>query len=263
MVEINATDLNVFLDRNHIIKNLSLTIPANQVTAIIGPNGSGKSTLLKTLSGLMKPHSGKIYIDKQSIDFYSRKQLARKMSFLMQNPEAPGSMTVKELVSFGRFSHQTWFGSNNTDHDQIQWAIKQVNLEDKSNHCLSKLSGGQQKRAWIAMALAQNSDVLLLDEPTAFLDIRHQLETLLLLRKLKRDLGKTIVVVLHDIPQVIQFADYLIIIDQGKLIHQNPIQPNLDPQLFEKVFGIEVELKHNQLQGTSLTIHGVAETQGS
>lgn len=263
MVEINATDLNVFLDRNHIIKNLNLTIPANQLTAIIGPNGSGKSTLLKTLSGLMKPNSGKIYIAKQPMHVYNQKQLARKISFLMQNPEAPGSMTVKELVSFGRFSHQTWFGLAKTDQEQIHWAIKQVNLEDKSDQCLSKLSGGQQKRAWIAMALAQNSEVLLLDEPTAFLDIRHQLETLLLLQKLKRDLGKTIVVVLHDIPQVIQFADYLIIIDKGRLIYQNPIQPNLDPQLFERVFGIHVELKHNQIQGTSLTIQGVTETQDS
>ncbi|QEY52224.1 ABC transporter ATP-binding protein [Legionella longbeachae] len=263
MGEINATDLNVFLDHHHIIKNLSLTIPANQVTAIIGPNGSGKSTLLKTLSGLMKPRSGKICINELPIHFYNRKQWARKMSFLMQNPEAPGSMTVKELVSFGRFSHQAWFGFNKADQEQIHWAIKQVNLEDKTNHCLSQLSGGQQKRAWIAMALAQNSDVLLLDEPTAFLDIRHQIETLLLLQKLKMDLGKTIVVVLHDIPQVIQFADYLIIINQGKLIHQSPIQPDLDPQLFEKVFGIQVELKHNQFQGISLTIHGVTESQGS
>ena len=257
MVEINATNLNVFLDRNHTIKNLSVTIPANQITAIIGPNGSGKSTLLKTLSGLIKPKSGKICIDNQSMHLYNRKQLARKISFLMQNPGAPETMTVKELVSFGRFSHQRWLGLNEKDQAQILWALKQVNLDDKSHYCLSKLSGGQQKRAWIAMALAQNSDALLLDEPTAFLDIRHQLETLLLLQKLKHDLRKTIVVVLHDIPQVIQFADYLIIIDQGRLIYQDYIQSNLDPQLFEKVFGIQVKLIHNPIQGTLLTIQGI------
>ena len=234
-----------FLDRHPVLKEINLNIPSNKITAVIGPNGSGKSTLLKVLAGLIKPRSGEIYLDNKELKSFGRKELAKKVSFLMQNPEAPENITVKELVSLGRFSHQSWRGLTASDHAKIQLAIQQVDLENKMHETLSRLSGGQRRRAWIAMALAQDSDVLLLDEPTAFLDIRHQLEILIFLKKLQKEFSKTIVVVLHDIQQVIKFADELIVLDEGKIAYHKEINSNIDISVIEKVFGIQVKLLPN------------------
>lgn len=259
MVEITAKNLNVYLGKNHVLDNLNLKIAPGKITAIIGPNGSGKSTLLKSLSGLIKPKSGEILIGTQPIVSYSRKKLARKISFLMQSPEAPEDITVKELVSLGCYSYQTWTGLKSKDYAQINWAIKQVHLENQLNVPLSKLSGGQRQRAWIAMALAQNSDAILLDEPTTFLDIRHQLETLSILRQLNLNAAKTIVVVLHDIQQVMQFADDFVIIDQGKIVYHDHINAKIDTSIFEQVFGVKVKILKNENHEMMFTIQGLVE----
>lgn len=252
MDKIIAKNVNISLDRFPVLKDVNLNIQANKITAVIGPNGSGKSTLLKVLSGLIKTKQGEVFIDNQPISIFSRKELAKKVSFLMQNPEAPENITVKELVSLGRFSYQTWRGLTAKDHARINFCIRQVDLENKKDEPLSKLSGGQRRRAWIAMALAQDSDILLLDEPTAFLDIRHQLEILCILKKLQQEFSKTIVVVLHDIQQVIKFADDLIIINEGKIAYHEPINANIDVSVIEKVFGIEVKIFNNDHMSFSM-----------
>jgi len=261
MPKINAKGLNVFLDHRHVIKDLHLKIVPNKITAIMGPNGSGKSTLLKALSGLLKPTSGEVLLDNTPIHCFNRKKLARKLSFLMQHPEAPDNITVKELVSFGRFSHQRWFGLSKKDVEQVHWAIEQVHLEDKIHQSLNKLSGGQQKRAWIAMSLAQDSDVLLLDEPITSLDIRYQLETLDILQQLNLKYSKTIVVVLHDLQQVVQFADELVILEEGNLVCHTPIDSALDVGLFENVFGVKVRMLQDENNQQWVTVHGLTKSK--
>lgn len=262
MVELQARNINVSLGRTLVLDHLNLDIISHKVTAIIGPNGSGKSTLLKTLAGLVKPNSGEILIDNHPTTSYSRKQLARKISFLMQNPMAPEDMTVKELVSLGRYSHQSWTGLKAKDDAKIDWAIKQVDLENQIHEPLANLSGGQRQRAWIALALAQDSDCILLDEPTTFLDIRHQLETLCILRQLNVYAAKTIVMVLHDIQQVIKFADYLAIIDQGKIVYYDKINAALDTKIFEQVFGVKVKMLLNEDHEIGC-VHVVPRYEGS
>ena len=259
MVEIKAKNINVALGRNLVLNNINLEVASNKMTAIIGPNGSGKSTLLKSLAGLVKPNSGEILIGNQSINSYSRKQLAKKIAFLMQNPEAPEDITVRELVSLGRYSYQAWMGLKALDYAKIDWAIKQVDLEGQRNEPLANLSGGQRQRAWIALALAQDSDCILLDEPTTFLDIRHQLETLYLLRQLNLHAAKTIVIVLHDIQQVIKFADYLVIIDQGRIVYHDKITAAIDTHIFEQVFGVKVKLFLNENHEIMVTIPEIAD----
>lgn len=257
MSNIQTKNLTVSLGENLVLNNITLDIAPNKITAIIGPNGSGKSTLLKSLSGLIKPKSGDILIGGQPIANYKRKQFAKKLSFLMQNPEGPDDITVSQLVSMGRYSHQGWMGLKSNDYAQIHWAIKQVDLEHHLNEPLANLSGGQRQRAWLAMALAQDSDSILLDEPTTFLDIRHQIETLSILRRLNSTAGKTIVIAMHDLQQMIQFADYLIIFDQGRMVYHDKVSSAMDFGIFEKVFGVKLNLFKNENNELMLTVKGL------
>lgn len=238
---IQVSNLSVKLRNKLILDDLNLNFATGKITAIIGPNGSGKSTLLKSLSGLIKPVTGTVRLSGQDISKIKPAERAQSLAFLMQSHPAPTDLTVFELVSFGRHCHYGWRGLGADDKNKIAWAIEQVGLTELSQRELGGLSGGQAQRAWIAMVLAQDTPLILLDEPTTFLDIRHQLEILTLLRQLNTQFHKTIIIVLHDIQQSLQFADNLLILKSGKIIEHRAINEKNDLSIFAQVFGVKVQ----------------------
>lgn len=240
--QIQVNNLSVKLGAKGILDDLSIDFMPERITAIIGPNGSGKSTLLKSLAGLIKPSTGTVTLSGKSLARLKHSERAQVLTFLMQNHSAATDLTVYDLVSFGRHCHHGWRGLGQIDKDKIAWAIAQVGLAELSAQQLGNLSGGQAQRAWLAMALAQDTPIILLDEPTTFLDIRHQLEILTLLRQLNNQYHKTIIVVLHDIQQALQFADYLLVMQEGKIVTHQEITEKNNMAVFEQVFGVKVQV---------------------
>jgi len=240
MRQLIAEHLHIaYIDRL-IVENLNLSIPSGQITALVGANGSGKSTILKTMSRIMTPQSGSVLLDGKSIHQQSTKEVAKQLAILPQNPTAPEGLTVGELVSYGRFPHQRGFGSlTKEDKNIIEWAIQVTGMSDYADRPVDQLSGGQRQRAWIAMALAQQTDILFLDEPTTFLDMAHQLEVLKLLQKLNAEEGRTIVMVVHDLNHATRFAHHLVAIKQGKVVCEGAPQEVVNEDVLREVFGIE------------------------
>ena len=188
MVQLSTTNLSLAYDDLAVIRELSLTIASRQITALIGANGSGKSTLLKGLSRMMKPRGGAAYLDGQAIHRLPTRQVARQLAMLPQRPEAPDGLSVRELVALGRFPHQGFLGAVSAEDDaKIDAALQITGMNHLAEAGLGELSGGQRQLAWIAMALAQDTELLLLDEPTTFLDMAHQIEVLDVLERLHRD----------------------------------------------------------------------------
>lgn len=187
MTEIEAKELSIGYEKRKIVEALNLKIPKGQITTMIGPNGCGKSTILKTLARIMKPKSGSVYLDGKIIHKESTKQVAKKLAVLPQSPEAPSGLKVKELVAYGRYPHQSGARSlTKADLDIIDRSLKQTGMDAFKDRDIDALSGGQRQRVWIAMALAQETDILLLDEPTTYLDLAHQLEVLEVLKSLTK-----------------------------------------------------------------------------
>lgn len=206
-------------DKRIIIDGINITIPSNKISVIIGGNGCGKSTLLKTLARLIKPVSGDILIDGKKIISMPSKELAQILGLLPQSPIVPEGITVWDLASRGRYPYQSFLKSmNKVDFDAIGEALEMMGIAELSNRCVDELSGGQRQRVWIAMALAQQTDILLFDEPTTYLDIAYQVEILDLLTELNRKKGTTIVMILHDINLSARYADYIFALRAGKLI---------------------------------------------
>ncbi|WP_206919882.1 ABC transporter ATP-binding protein [Alicyclobacillus suci] len=231
--------LNIGYGDRLIVQDLTIDIPDKKITAIIGSNGCGKSTLLKALTRLISPQSGAVYLDGGSISKESTKDLARKMAILPQSPESPNGLTVAELVSYGRFPYQGAFGRlAQKDLDVIHWAMRQTGVSEYRYHAVDSLSGGQRQRVWIAMALAQETDIIFLDEPTTYLDMAHQLEVLELLQKLNREQERTIVMVLHDINQAARFADYIIAMKDGEIIKAGSSEEVITDDVLRAVFQI-------------------------
>lgn len=217
-VLLQAHEVTIGYHGRDIVKRLSIGIERGRFTALLGPNGCGKSTLLRALAGLLAPRSGAISLDGQPIARLSRKQLARRLSFLPQIPRAPDDITVRDLVEQGRYPHRRplapWSAA---DRAACTEALELTHMVALAEQPLAALSGGQRQRAWLAMTLAQSADILLLDEPTTYLDMAHQLELLVLLRRLVDERGKTILAVLHDINQAGQFADKLALLSNGSI----------------------------------------------
>ena len=243
MKHIEVENLFISYDQNDIIKDMSLSIPKGKITMIIGPNGCGKSTLLKTIARILKPRKGNIYINGKDIRKQNPKEMAKHVAVLPQSPKTPDGLLVKELVAYGRFPHQNALGGL-TAHDieVIKWAMVETSLTEYADRTVDSLSGGQRQRAWIAMALAQETEILLLDEPTTYLDMSHQLEILLLLQRLNRSEGRTIVMVLHELNNACRFADYIIGMKNGQIIFEGtPIRVITEDNLF-KLYGIYANL---------------------
>jgi len=233
-----------------IVDGVDLELPAGRITVIVGANACGKSTLLKTLARLIKPSSGAVVLDGKQISEVHTKELARTLGLLPQQPIAPEGIAVADLVGRGRHPHQKMFRSWTTDDDRaVVEALEATGIADLADRSVDELSGGQRQKVWIAMALAQQTDILLLDEPTTFLDIAHQVEVLDLLTDLNRRQGTTIVIVLHDLHLAIRYADTLVAVKDGKVHAMGAPSEIVTSTLIEEVFGLRSNIITDPVSG--------------
>jgi len=243
MISIEAKNLSIAYDESVIVENLNAGIPEGKITTIIGPNGCGKSTILKSLGRIMKPKNGMIYINGDDIRKLSTKEIAKRMAVLPQSPQSPNGLTVGELVAYGRYPHQKGLGSlTPEDKKIISWALDATKISEFADRSVETLSGGQRQRVWIAMALAQQTGIILLDEPTTYLDLSHQLEVLELLYDLNKKQGSTIVMVIHDLNLAARFADYMIAIRGGEIISSGTPDEVMNRSVLKKTFNIDAEI---------------------
>ena len=239
MTKLNTTDLSIGYDKKIVVNDITVEIPKGQITSLIGPNGSGKSTLLKTLARILEPAKGEVFIDGENIQRLDTKTVAQKIASLSQTSTQISGLTVEEIVAYGRFPYQKGFsGLKEQDHHLINWAIEATNLQELKERTLITLSGGQQQRVWIAMALAQDTDILILDEPITFLDPAHQLEILEILQRINRQ-GKTILMTIHDLNHASRFSDYLLGMKNGELIFQGTPKEIFTPEKLLNLFDIQ------------------------
>ncbi|WP_078432116.1 ABC transporter ATP-binding protein [Metabacillus halosaccharovorans] len=243
MVRLYTNNLKIGYGERLIVKDLSVEIPDKKITTIIGSNGCGKSTLLKAITRIIPHQSGNVVLDGGDISKENTKILAKKMAILPQTPESASGLTVGELVSYGRFPYQKGFGRlTKKDYEVIDWALEVTGTKDFKFRPVDALSGGQRQRVWIAMALAQETDIIFLDEPTTYLDMAHQLEVLELLQKLNQEQERTIVMVLHDLNQAARFADYIIALKDGQIIKAGDCKEVITHDVLKKVFHIDAEV---------------------
>ena len=239
---ISCKNLKVGYEEKVIIENLSLSINKGEVVSIIGPNGCGKSTLLKTLSRIIKPMSGGIYIQNESIKNLKSKHISQKVCLLSQHNDAPGDLTVEELVYFGRIPHKKWYESKTkSDEEIVNWAIENTGLKRYKNTPINSLSGGERQRAYIAQALCQKPDILLLDEPTTYLDISYQLEVMELVREINEKFNITIVMVLHELNQASKYSDRLVIMKDGEIVSDGCPKEVINKETIKQVYKIECD----------------------
>ena len=243
MVRLYTDDLSIGYGEQLIVKDLSVQIPNQKITTIIGPNGCGKSTLLKAITRIISHQSGTVVLDGKNVSKENTKVLAKKMAILPQTPESASGLTVGELVSYGRFPYQTGFGRlSQKDYEVIDWAMKVTNTSTFKYLPVDSLSGGQRQRVWIAMALAQETEIIFLDEPTTYLDMAHQLEVLELLQRLNQEEKRTIVMVLHDLNQAARFADYIVALKDGQIVKAGPCEEVITKEVLRGVFNIDAEI---------------------
>lgn len=236
---IRAEQLSVGYRGLPLINEALIEIPAGCITVLLGANGSGKSTLLKALAGLHPQDGGRIWVGDEALAAISSRQLARRLAFLPQHPAAPDTLTVAELVMMGRYPYRRpLLPPSGEDQRAVAQAIEQTDMVALAGRTLGALSGGQRQRAWLAMVLAQQTDILMLDEPTSFLDLSHQYDLLNLIRRLNREQGKTLVLVLHDLNQAFEFADHLIYMKNGKICAQGSPARTTTPELIDDIFGL-------------------------
>ncbi|MGG7177925.1 ABC transporter ATP-binding protein [Clostridium paraputrificum] len=252
---ISTKDLNISYGNLDIVKDLNLEIPKGKITTIIGANGCGKSTILKTIARILKPKSGEIFINGKELNSQSSKDLAKVMAVLPQSPQAPSGLTVGELISYGRFPHQNGFGKlKKEDNDIINWALEKTGILEFKDRPIEALSGGQRQRAWIAMSLAQETDILLLDEPTTYLDLAHQLEVLNLLEELNKKEGRTIVMVIHELNNAARFADHMIGVKKGRIVCQGTAHEVMTKENLREIFNIDAEIIDDPRNGKPVCI---------
>lgn len=255
MSEIHARNLTLAYENATIITDLSVSIPDGDVTALVGPNGCGKSTLLRGISRLLKPRIGTVTLSAQDIWKLPTKELAKRLGILPQGPVAPEGLTVHELVAQGRYPHQSWFQQWSPEDERATAdALEITGIVEFADRPVDTLSGGQRQRAWIAMTLAQDSDVILLDEPTTFLDLAYQIDVLDLLHGLNRERGKTIVMVLHDLNQACRYADHLVAVKSGQIVAEGKPAVVVDAELVSQVFGLDCHIMPDPITGTPLVI---------
>jgi len=233
-----------------VIDGQSIDIPTGRITVLIGPNGSGKSTLLKTLARQLAPESGDVHMDGRDIATLSRRAFARRLGILFQENAAPHGVTVEELVAHGRYAHQRLFDAF-TDEDRaaVDVALERTGIAPLRQHWVASLSAGQRQLTWIAMALAQETGYLFLDEPTTFLDLAHQFEIMDLLRALNRELGKTLVLVVHDLNLAVRYADFIFALRDGRIAASGPPSEVLSPAILRQVFDVEARIIRDAATG--------------
>lgn len=252
---LTAENVTLGYDQRVIAENLSVEIPDNSFTVIVGPNACGKSTLLRALSRMLKPTVGRVLLDGQAIGSMPAKKVAKTLGLLPQSSIAPDGITVSDLVSRGRYPHQgllrQWSGE---DERIVEESMTSTGVAELADRAVDELSGGQRQRVWIAMALAQQTPLLLLDEPTTYLDIQHQIEVLNLCAELHEEQGRTLVAVLHDLNHAARYATHLIAMRDGKVVAEGPPGEVVTAELVERVFGLRCQVISDPETGTPLVI---------
>lgn len=255
MPSLGAENVSLGYAERTVVQDLTVSLPAGQVTMIVGANACGKSTLLRGLSRLLKPSRGSVLLDGQDIHQLPAKRLAQQLGLLPQSPTAPDGITVAELVGRGRYPHQGWFRKwSQQDDEAVADALRLTETLELAERELDELSGGQRQRVWIAMALAQQTPLLLLDEPTTYLDMAHQVEVLDLVTELNRSRGTTVAIVLHELNLAARYGDHLIAMKEGRIVAQGTPAEILDAQLVREVFGLESVILPDPVTGAPMVI---------
>ncbi|MGB6182158.1 MAG: ABC transporter ATP-binding protein [Rhodococcus sp. (in: high G+C Gram-positive bacteria)] len=236
---LRADDITVGYGDRIIIDNLDLEVHTGVITTVIGPNGCGKSTLLRALGRLLSPRGGQVTLDGQALSRLKTRDVARVLGMLPQSPTAPEGLTVADLVARGRHPHQSWIRQwSRDDEAEVARALALTGIEDLAERPVDQLSGGQRQRAWISMALAQGTDVLLLDEPTTYLDLAHSIEVLDLVDRMHDEMGRTVVMVLHDLNLAVRYSDRLVVMHEGKIVASGTPSEVIDERMLLDVFGL-------------------------
>lgn len=235
--------LHLSINQNAILHDIQFEIKEGEIVSIIGPNGSGKSTILKAISQMIPIDEQVVFLQGEDLYHVRSKERSKRMSVLFQSNEAPHDLTVQQLIEYGRTPHKKWFQTLNIEDEEIiDWAIEQTGLEDFRHRFVSSLSGGEAQRAWIAMSLAQRPKILLLDEPTTYLDIAHQLQLLELIHRVNRDFGMTIVMVLHDLNQASLYSDCVCMIQKGKIVKYGTSEEVMTRELIRQVYHVDCDI---------------------
>jgi iron complex transport system ATP-binding protein len=267
--DITASHLTVgYVPGTPIIPDFTATIPGGKVTTIIGPNGCGKSTLLRALGRLLPSEAGDVHLGDTDISGMRRKDLAKIIGVLPQSPVSPPGLIVSDLVARGRHPHQSWLNQwSSTDEEEVMAALAMTDVAEFADRSVDSLSGGQRQRVWISMVLAQHTDVLFLDEPTTYLDLSHSIEVLDLVNRLREELNRTVVMVLHDLNLAIQYSDNLIVMHSGELIATGTPAEVITADLLKQVFDLDAVVVDNPVDGGPLIVprkkHGTTSPEGA
>ncbi|MFI7493619.1 ABC transporter ATP-binding protein [Kocuria sp. M4R2S49] len=247
---LEARDLTLGYDGTPVVEHLSLAVPDGRVTTIVGPNGCGKSTLLRGMARLLRPLGGAVTLDGEPLARLSTRRIAQRLAVLPQGPTAPEGLTVADLVSRGRHPRQRWYQQfSHTDEDAVHRALEATGIAELAEIPVDELSGGQRQRAWISMTLVQDTDIVLLDEPTTYLDLAHQVEILELVHRLNRDQGRTVVMVLHDISLAARFSDHIVAMAAGRVVAQGTPEEVVTAELLAEVFGLRALIVPEPVDG--------------
>ncbi len=254
-VRLSAHSVDLGYGERVVVSGLSMAVQSGMVSAIVGPNACGKSTLLRALARILPPQAGSVVLDGEEIQRVPTKEVARRLGLLPQNPIAPDGILVADLVARGRSPHQGLFQQwSEADERSVIAALEATETLDLAERPVDELSGGQRQRVWIAMALAQETPILLLDEPTTFLDITHQVEVLDLVTSLNRNRGRTVVMVLHDLNMACRYAQYLVAMRDGRIIAEGPPVEVMTEETVGKVFGLDCLVIPDPISGTPLVV---------
>jgi iron complex transport system ATP-binding protein len=254
-IRLQARDLQLAYDDNVVVDGLDLDVLDGTVSAVIGPNGCGKSTLLRALARLMRTTRGHVLLDGKRIDKLPTREVAKVLGVLPQSPIAPEGLTVADLIARGRHPHQAWYRQWSSDDEvAVAQALGWTGMTEFAERTVDELSGGQRQRVWISMALAQGTDLLLLDEPTTFLDLAHQVDVLDLVERLHTEVGRTVVMVLHDLNMAARYAQRLIAMRAGRIIAQGAPWEVLTESLLSEVFELDAQVLTDPIAGTPLVV---------
>ncbi len=255
MNAVKISNLCLGYGKKTVIKDFTIDIEKGQMVSIIGPNGSGKSTVLKSLAKLLEPQEGIVYIGKNNITHMSNKEVSTSVSILLQHNTYPADISARDLIYYGRLPHKKWYQTKDQEDEKIiDWVIKNTNLEELQYKKINCLSGGERQRVWLGVALAQQPKILLLDEPTTYLDISYQLELLELVKMLNQRSDMTVVMVLHDLNQASKYSNRVIVLKEGQIVADGDPKEILNKELIRKVYNVESRIYYDEVDGHPIII---------